>query len=750
MKRILLFFIYLSFSFYFVQVAESQNKKALLIGIDNYNATNPDNNYNGSGRPIPNLFGCVNDVKLFKELLKARYDFKESECKVLLDEKATKENILNTIVEYLIDDTKKGDIIIFYYAGHGSQVKNSLSNERDKMDESIVPYGSSEDILDVELKLLFNIIIDKGAILTTVFDCCHSGSIQKGITTTGITRGAEPSKKDYKLLRIKINNYEDSYINIKNDENPEQRGALIISACQDFQKAYEIKENGVNHGSLSYALSKSLYELPKNASLDELFLSIKSKMESFNIPQEPVFAINSFRKKKNFLGTSLSEEREEILLSISKIIDNNSCEIIGGIINGVYPGTVLKSRNSSSNIKLIVEKSIGLNKSLCKIESKYVKLIKPGEILIVENWAPVISDLKVWIPGKMKYSEIVYSIETLKKIFENLGFNVVSNPFKDSISIVFYDSKGWFLKQGTNQPILLGKNISSNVLYKIINENKVLKTNIFISLPLIDEAYEEILSNIKSIKSLNFMDANYLLLGKSEDEVFSYSWIMPNINPDDSLEINLPVRTDWIEYKQEKKDFFTKKIKELIKSIARIRMWQVISSPYDNFPYRLLLKNDSGLYKRSGTLINGERYKLVLSLKNKNKREYPFPSRYIYVFCIDSYGKTTLIYPSISSGNNENRFPLEKEKMALREEIELSEKCNLKISPPFGIDTYIMVATEEAIVNYHLLGSDGVITKGETTNELENFLLNLTDAKSSSGFKSKLGIDRIIFKTKNK
>ena len=85
------------------------------------------------------------------------------------------------------------------YAGHGSQVANSKSSEPDKKDETIVPSDACKgtpDIRDKEIKKIFNEVLDRGVVLTLVFDCCHSGSIARGMPRPEKTRFLEPDPRD--------------------------------------------------------------------------------------------------------------------------------------------------------------------------------------------------------------------------------------------------------------------------------------------------------------------------------------------------------------------------------------------------------------------------------------------------------------------------------------------------------------------------------------------------------------------------
>ncbi len=78
---------------------------ALIIGINNY-------------QHMPKLNYAVNDAVSIKEMLMSSYDYKESNIKLILDDEATKDNILEGFHE-LVQSAKDKDRVLIFYAGHG-------------------------------------------------------------------------------------------------------------------------------------------------------------------------------------------------------------------------------------------------------------------------------------------------------------------------------------------------------------------------------------------------------------------------------------------------------------------------------------------------------------------------------------------------------------------------------------------------------------------------------------------------------
>jgi hypothetical protein len=157
----------------------AQTKRALLIGIDTYEpkgkaVAKPSgmaqlkNAGETSRWDLPtwiNLDGSLNDVESVHQLLASpKFGFAENNIHIVTQEKATREGILQAMKKYLLDEPSRGDTIVFYYAGHGSQRYNSLTDKPFHLDETIVPSdasGGAFDIRDKEIARLFNQIVDR-------------------------------------------------------------------------------------------------------------------------------------------------------------------------------------------------------------------------------------------------------------------------------------------------------------------------------------------------------------------------------------------------------------------------------------------------------------------------------------------------------------------------------------------------------------------------------------------------------------
>src|SRR6185295_4044071 len=147
--------------------------RAVLVGIDEYERSD-----------VPSLRGCVNDVALVRGLLKQYFEVPNEDIRVLVNGRATKANILARL-ESTIARAEPGDVVVFYYSGHGSQVRDRNGDElTDGLDEIICPYDMDWDrrtyILDDDLDEIFGDLPPE-VLLEAFFDCCFWGADARGL-----------------------------------------------------------------------------------------------------------------------------------------------------------------------------------------------------------------------------------------------------------------------------------------------------------------------------------------------------------------------------------------------------------------------------------------------------------------------------------------------------------------------------------------------------------------------------------------
>ncbi len=160
-----------------VLAQSTPRKLALLVGINKY-------------RDFP-LNGCITDVLLQKQLLIHRFGFNPNDILLLTDEQATRQGILTAFEEHLIKQAKPGDVVVFHFSGHGSQVQDpDCDSTPDCLNSTFVPVDGSlptgypnqggivQDIMGHTLFLLMYALQTEN--VTVVLDSCHSGGGTRG------------------------------------------------------------------------------------------------------------------------------------------------------------------------------------------------------------------------------------------------------------------------------------------------------------------------------------------------------------------------------------------------------------------------------------------------------------------------------------------------------------------------------------------------------------------------------------------
>jgi hypothetical protein len=140
------------------------------------------------------LTGPKNDTREFANTL-ARLGIDTGDITVLadgvqnladgikLEGPATKTAILGAL-DRLAETSAEGDLIVFYFSGHGSQQPDRDGDEEGSFDEVFLPYdagkwgddGIENALVDDELNARIRRILEKGADFFGVIDACHSAT----------------------------------------------------------------------------------------------------------------------------------------------------------------------------------------------------------------------------------------------------------------------------------------------------------------------------------------------------------------------------------------------------------------------------------------------------------------------------------------------------------------------------------------------------------------------------------------------
>ncbi|MEZ6070668.1 MAG: caspase family protein [Pirellulales bacterium] len=302
------------------RLPRAPRKRALLVGINEY----PD--------PCVRLQGCVNDVFRVSATLQ-EMGFDAEQIRLLVDHRATAARILERL-DWLVDDVRPNDQLVFYYSGHGTQIAEYGPEEVvDHCDESLVPYdfdwSPPTRITDNQIYEFYS-QLPYGTRLRMIFDCCHSGGIHRegGITVRGITppddirhralewnardetwgpRRVEPINpafsdeewavraycgkdgNEYRLGRaMPLRRMSQAEYERASDEEAIVGPYLpvILEACGEQECAFEYRAGSQSYGAFTYALTNALRARP-DASFVALIDDVGRRLDELGYRQRP-------------------------------------------------------------------------------------------------------------------------------------------------------------------------------------------------------------------------------------------------------------------------------------------------------------------------------------------------------------------------------------------------------------------------------------------------------------------------------
>lgn len=224
------------------------------------------------GEVIDNdLRGCVNDVNAISALLTGKYNFPAANIRKSLDKDANGQNFVNNM-KWLLESTKAGDDVVFFFSGHGAQVENPNAREDtpdDKIDETLV-LADGTLVVDDLFNELRTIFVEKGVNITFVFDCCFSG----GMGRYGLIDGRVPREKSLGI-NPRGQNYKPMTRALMNAARPQITGRDVLnrqmnsSASWAFIYASTEENPSVDLGPVGDNPAHGLFTLLLTAVLDK-------------------------------------------------------------------------------------------------------------------------------------------------------------------------------------------------------------------------------------------------------------------------------------------------------------------------------------------------------------------------------------------------------------------------------------------------------------------------------------------------
>ena len=341
-------------------LAQSTSRKlALLVGINDY-----------VDAPLQ---GCINDVEMQKQLLIHRFGFKSQDIRVLADAQATRQGMLEAFEQHLIQQAKPGDVVVFHFSGHGSQVADPDCDFSDCRNSTFVPADSSlagdstvADIMGHTLFLLVSAL--KTENVTVVLDSCHSGGgtrapqIRGNLQVRSLNRGSEakihPVEAEYQqrwLSELKLSDEEFK----KRRRTGVARGVAIASTQRD-QLAADAPFNDFFAGAFSYLMTQYLWQQTGDTRFVTTIPSIaRSTMRMSFTSQEPLFETapgQQHDRQPMYFVEQPTPPAEAVILNVQ----GNTAKLwLGGLdpqsLAAFGPGAVLSVVDENGDEKGLVE-----------------------------------------------------------------------------------------------------------------------------------------------------------------------------------------------------------------------------------------------------------------------------------------------------------------------------------------------------------------------------------------------------------
>lgn len=243
-------------------------KRALLVGINAY--------------PNNALGGCLNDIADMKTYLR-RVHGNNIVIRTLKDGKATADNI-RLGLDWLLAGTNAGDVRLFHYSGHGTQLP--CKTEADGYDEAIVPVDFNWNdeqtfIKDDEIHSRYQ-VLPSAANFTVFLDSCHSGdSLRDKLMNTSPRFIAHPT---FVPTKAKVRTEK---------ELTEQMhdSVVLIAGCKTDQTSADAtftQDGGMNrkNGAATYFLLQTLNNTPV-AALTSIVRDMNYDLSKNGYSQQP-------------------------------------------------------------------------------------------------------------------------------------------------------------------------------------------------------------------------------------------------------------------------------------------------------------------------------------------------------------------------------------------------------------------------------------------------------------------------------
>jgi hypothetical protein len=202
----------------------------------------------------------------------------------------------------MVDGAAPGDLLVFYFSGHGSQIRDRDGDElTDYLDELICPYdldwNAGRYILDDDLDRVFGALPD-GVVVEAFFDCCFWGASTRAFDEYAQTAVLRPDVRYLPPLDVaaRYEGDEDRIGVHRIEASPCFRDRNVLwGASEEGHSAAEDLFDGRVHGVFTYygwRFIESRFEqiLTREYTRDQLLDELRASLRTRGYVQVPELA----------------------------------------------------------------------------------------------------------------------------------------------------------------------------------------------------------------------------------------------------------------------------------------------------------------------------------------------------------------------------------------------------------------------------------------------------------------------------
>jgi hypothetical protein len=465
---------------------------------------------------------------------------------------------------------------------------------------------------------------------------------------------------------------------------------------------------------------------------------VKAVLEGGSVPdQEPDLDTTAARREQPLFGGAAATSGK-LRTAALQTDDNGSVWLDIGRVSGVGVGSEFTATGPNSKgqtVMLQVKELEGIARSSAIVANPAGAKVAPGDVFELTKWIPAEqAPLRVWLwPSNLTMNDVVAAADAIS----SSKMSTVADPAEELWThVLSWDGKNWTLQEaGSPSSTVLGAQLTADALKQHLPADAKLWANLPPPKQLAVKITPTDPTSAVQIAP-DLASADYALTGSVTADGPAYAWYHKtelaagppksathDHSPGCSATSQYPVRSDWLDLTglADLNDTATS-LNKFASLLGKVHGWlDLANNPADASTsdyYTLAMVPAAGAAPAgtsSSPAHQGDQLKMALQSTDR-----VIERRWVYVLDIDCHGKGSLLYPL---GYAENQFPNDADN---GRQFPLPGARTLRIGPPYGVDTLILLSTAQPLPDPYALNFEGVATRGArgADSPLEQLLSN--------------------------